>query len=405
MDFKLSEQQQMLRQTVHDFAEKEIAPIAAEIDKSGEFPWDIVRKMAGLGLFGLLIPPAFDGSGPDKLGFLIAVEEVSRACAGLGITLICSNCPVSMILGVGNEELKAKYVPAMAKGERLGALAAAEPSGGANWPLTIQTAARLDGDSYVLNGSKCFISNAGEAEVYLVMARTAPEKGPMGISGLLVEKGTPGFSFGKKEDKLGLRADVSRELIFEDCRVPAANLLADSILMPFSREMSLTGMPAFGAVGLGLAEAALEAAMQYVKERAVAFGQNLANFDSVQCMVADMATMVEASRLLIYQAGSLPKDQQDLTPALMAGIFAPEAALEVTSKALQLFGTYGYTTDFPLERYFRDARGLLLVAQPMEVRKLIMGRLKLGLPPMAPPGGAPPGPGGPPGAGGPPGGR
>jgi len=387
MNFELSEQHKMLQKTIHDFAQKEIAPIAADIDKSGEFPRDCVRKMAELGLFGLRTPPAFEGSGSDKLGFLIAVEEVSRACAGLGITLICSSCPGLMIMALGNDEQKAKYLPALAKGERLGALANTEPSGGANWPLTLQTRARLEGDSYVLNGTKCFISNSGEAEIYLVLVRTDPEKGAMGISGLIVEKGTPGFSFGKKENKLGLRGDVTGELIFEDCRVPKANLLSESILMLFAREITLSGMPAFGAVALGLAEAALEAAIQYVKERAVAFGQNLANFDSVQCMIADMATMVEASRLLIYQAGSLPQDVQDLTPALMAGIFPCEAALEVTSKALQLFGTYGYTMDFPLERFFRDARGLTLVAQPMEVRKLVTGRLKLGLLPMAPPGG------------------
>lgn len=381
----------MLRKTVQGFAAKEIAPIAQEIDKSGEFPWDCVRKMAGLGFFGLLTPPAFGGTGPDKLGFLVALEELSVASAGLALALGTSSAIASMILALGNDEQKTKYLPALAKGERLGAMATAEPSGGANFPLTLQSTARLKDESYVLNGTKCFISNGGEADIYLVLARTDPGKGPMGISGLIVEKGTPGFSFGKTEDKLGLRCDVTRELVFQDCRVPRANLLAESILMPMAAVMATIAMPAFGAIAVGVARAALEAATEYVKQRAVAFGQTLANFDSVQCMIADMTTMVEASRLLVYQAGSMPEGELDLTPALAAGIFPCEAALEVTNKALQVFGGYGYTADFPVERYFRDARGLMLVAQPMELRKLVLGKLKLGVPLMGPPGGMPPG--------------
>ena len=389
MDFRLSEQQQMIKNTVRDFAEKQIAPIAGRIDKSGEFPWECVRELTGLGLLSILTPPAFGGTGPDKLGFLVALEEVATASAGLALSVGTSCAVSSLILAMGNDEQKAKYLPAMAKGERLGAIANAEPSGGANSPFTLQTTARLEHGSYVLNGSKCFISNAGEAEICVVTARTAPENGLLGISGLLVEKGTPGFSFGKKEEKLGLRCDVTRELIFENCRVPEANLLAEGILIPILTQWATVDMPMFGAIAVGLARAALEAATQYVKGRAVAFGQMLANFDSVQCMVADMATMVEASRLLVYQAGSLPAGQLDLTIGMMAGIFPCEAALDVTNKALQLFGGYGYTADFPLERYFRDARGLMLVAQPMELRKLVLGRLKLGLPPIAPLGGMP----------------
>ena len=395
MDFELSEQQQMLKKTVKDFAEKEIAPIAAEIDKSGEFPWDCVRKMAELGSFGLLVPPPFGGTGPDKMGFLVAVEEVSAASASLAMTLLFSNLASFLILALGSDEQKARYLPALAKGERLDTVAITEPSGGANWPLTLETTARLDNGSYVLNGTKCFISSGGEAEIYLVLARTAPEKGPMGISGLIVEKGTPGFSFGKKEEKLGLRGDITRELFFEDCRVPVANLLSESILMPLGGIMTMIALPAIGAAAVGVARAALEAATEYVKQRAVAFGQMLANFDGVQCAIADMATMVEASRLLVYRAGAMPADAPDITPGFMASAYACEAAVEVTSKALQLLGTYGYTQDFPLERYFRDARGLTLVGQPTELRKLMMGRLKLGLPPMGPPPSMPPRPGGP----------
>ncbi len=391
MDFELTEQHKMLRKTVQDFAAREIAPIAQEVDKSGEFPWDCAKKMAGLGLFGTLVPPAFGGSGPDRLGFLVALEEIAAASAGLALALGMSSAVSSTILALGNDEQKAKYLPALARGERLGALAAAEPSGGANYPITLQSTARIEDESYVINGTKCFISNGGEAEIYLVLARTDPEKGPMGISGLIVEKGMPGFSFGKKEEKLGLRGDVTCELVFQDCRVPRANLLAESILMPMAAVMAMIAMPALGAVAVGVARAALEAAAEYVKQRTVAFGQTLANFDTVQYAIADMVTLVEASRQLVYRAGSMPEGAPDLTPAFVAGIFPCEAALEVTNQALQLFGTYGYTADFPVERYFRDARGLMLVAQPIELRKLVMARLKLGLPPMAPPGGMPPG--------------
>jgi len=394
VDFELSEEHQMLKKMVRDFAEKEIAPIAAEIDKSGEFPWDCVRKMGELGLFGLVLPPDFGGTGPDKLGFLVALEEISAACASVAMALLCSSGASRQILSLGNEEQRTKYLPAMAKGQRLGACAITEPSGGANWPYTVQTTARLEDDSYVLNGTKCFTSNGGEAEIYMVLARTHPEKGPLGISGLVVEKGTPGFSFGKKEEKLGFRGDVSRELFFEDCRVPRANLISEGILPKATREVATFIMPGLGAIAVGLARAASEAATQYVKERPVAFGKMLANFDSVQCAIADMATMVEASRLLVLRAGALPEDTTDLPPGVMAGVFACEAALEVTSKALQAFGAYGYTTDFPIERYFRDARGLLLPSWPMEVRKLIIGRLKLGLPTLAPLGDTPPKPGG-----------
>jgi butyryl-CoA dehydrogenase len=395
VDFELSEQQQMLKKTVKEFAKNEIAPIAKEIDKSGEFPWDCVRKMAELGSFGIMVPPPFGGTGPDKLGLMVAMEEISAASASVAMSLLFSSVASFLILALGSDEQKARYLPALARGERLGTVAITEPGGGTNWPFTLQTTARLDNGSYVLNGTKCFISNGGEAEIYLILARTAPEKGPMGISGLIVEKGTPGFSFGKKEEKLGLRGDVTRELVFEDCRVPAANLLSESITMPLGGIMITIALPAVGAAAVGVARAALEAATEYVKQRAVAFGQMMANFDGVQCMIADMATMVEAARLLVYRAGSMPPNAPDITPGLMASVFPCETAIEVTSKALQLLGTYGYTADFPLERYFRDARGLTLVGQPTEARRLTAGRLKLGLPPVVPPGGAPPKPGGP----------
>jgi len=398
MDFKLTEQQEMLKRTMRDFANKEIAPIAGEIDKTGEFPGECIRKLAQLGAFGILLPPPYGGTGPDRLGFFIAMEEISAASASVAMALLHSNGVSSLILALGNDEQKTKFLPTMASGERLGSLCTAESVSGANWPLTLQTTARVDGESFVINGSKLFISNGGEADVYLVLARTDPTKGPMGISGLIVEKGTPGFSFGKREEKLGLRGDVTCELIFEDCRVPQTNLLSESIVMSMGQIMPVIAIPSIGASAVGVASAALEAAIDYVKQRAVTPGQTLANFDGIQSTIADMAATVEASRLLVYKAGATGEGPPDPTLGMMAGIFPCEAALEVTNKALQLFGTSGYTLDFPLERYFRDARGLMLVAQPIEMRKLIAGKLKLGLPPMGPPGGGPPG-GAPPGGG------
>ena len=391
MDFTLTEQHKMLRKTTQDFARKEIEPVAGEIDKSGEIPQECLDKLAKMGVFGLLVPPPFGGHGPDKLGFFIATEEIAKASASISISLIHSSLVSSFILALGNDQQKQEFLPAMVKGERLGAFCVAESGSTANWALTLQTTAHADEDSYVINGTKSWISNGGEAEIYLVFARTDPAKGPMGISGLIVEKGAPGFSFGKKEEKLGLRGDVTRELIFDNCQVPQANLLSESIIMPMGGIMTSIGLPALGAAAVGIASAALDTAMDYVKQRTVIPGQTLANFDGVQCTIADMVGKVEASRLLVYQAGSLDGQPPDPIPGLTASIFPCETAVEVTDKALQLLGALGYTTDFAVERYFRDAKGLMIIGQPIELRKLMAGKLKLGLPLMGPPAGPSPG--------------
>jgi butyryl-CoA dehydrogenase len=338
MDFRLSEQHEMLRTMIRDFASKEIAPIAADIDKSGEFPRDCIKKLAELGTFGLLVPPPFGGSGPDKLGFFIANEEIARASASISVSLIHS-CLVSFFtLALGNDEQKKKYLSALAKGERLGAFCMAESGSAANWALTLQTTAQLSGDEYVINGAKSFISNGGEAEVYLVLARTDPAKGPMGISGLIVEKGTRGFSFGKREEKIGLRGDVTSELVFENCRVPKANMLSESIVMPMGGIMTTLALPSIGAAALGVASAALDAAVEYVRQRTVIPGQTLANFDGVQSTIAEMSSKVEASRLLVYQAGLVEGQPPDPIPGLLASTYPCKAAIEVTGDALQLIG-------------------------------------------------------------------
>jgi butyryl-CoA dehydrogenase len=225
MDLRLTEKQEMTRKMSRELAAKEIAPIAAEIDETGRFPREVITKMADAGLFGILIPPPFGGAGSERIDFVLAVDEIAAASASVAFGLVISTSTAFSILAFGSDEQRKKYLPALAKGQKLGATAITEPSGGANWWLTLQTKAAADGEHYVVNGSKCFTTNAGEADTYVILARTDPAKGPMGISALIIDKDTPGFSFGRREEKLGLRADPTAELIFENCRVPKGNLL------------------------------------------------------------------------------------------------------------------------------------------------------------------------------------
>ena len=391
MDLRLTEEQEMTRKMVRELAANEIAPIAAEIDETGRFPTEVMEKMAEAGLFGILIPPPFGGAGGDRLTFLLAVEEIAAACAAVGLSFVTSVGTAFAILAFGNDEQRRKYLPALAKGEKLATVATTEPSGGANWQMTLRTRAVAEGDEYVVNGSKCFISNAGEADVYVVVVRTDSAKGPMGLSTLIIEKDTPGFSFGTLEDKFGLRGDPTGELIFEDCRVPKGNLLGQE-----GDAMKI--LPAFGAltcagdaaIAAGIARAALEASVKYTKERVVVEPMPLANFDGVQSTVADMAVAVEAARFLAYHA-AFPAAREGPDPLIfMAAVFGKELAIDVTGKAIRLHGGYGSTKDFPVGRYFRDAKTLSL-HPASDFLRLIAGKMLLGVP-MGPP----PGPGGPP---------
>ena len=391
MDLRLTEEQEMTRKMVRELAANEIAPIAAEIDETGQFPTETVEKMAEAGLFGILIPPPFGGAGGDRLTFLLAVEEIAAASASVALSFVTSVGTAFAILAFGNGEQRRRYLPALAKGEKLGTVATAEPSGGTNWPMTLRTRAIADGDEYVINGSKCFTSNAGEADIYIVVARTDPTKGPMGLSALIVEKDTPGFSFGKLEDKFGLRGDPTGELFFEDCRVPKGNLLGQE-------GDAMKSIPAFGAltcaghaaIAAGIARAALEASISYTKERVVVEPMTLANFDGVQSAIADMAVAVEAARLIAYRA-VFPAAKEGPDPlTYLAAVFGAEVAIDVTGKAIRLHGGYGSTRDFPVGRYFRDAKTLSLHPTP-DFLGLNSGKMLLGIP-MGPP----PGAGGPP---------
>ncbi len=391
MDLRLTEEQERTKKMARELAAKEIAPIAAEIDETGRFPREVMEKMAETGLFGILIPPPFGGAGSDRLTFLLAVEEIAAASASVGMSFLMSTGAAFLILAFGSDEQRKRYLPALAKGKRLGAFAITEPSGGANWWLTLRTKAVAEGDQYVVNGSKCFISNASEADIYIVLARTDVAKGPMGISALIIEKDTPGFSFGKREEKLGLRGDPTGELIFEDCRVPKENLLGqegDGLKMgSASAALACAGI---AAMSVGIAQAALDTSLNYTKERVVVEPATLANFDVIQCTIADMAAAVEAARLLAYRA-VFPKTREGPDPLIFAAAaFGTQVATDVTSKAISLHGGYGSTKDFPVERYFRDAK-VLSLHPASDFLRLTAGKILLGIPL-----GPPPGAGGPP---------
>ena len=390
MDLRLSEEQEIIKRTARELAVRKIAPIAEKIDKTGQFPKEAVKNMADAGLFGMLIPPPFGGTGGEKLNYVLALEEVAAASASVAWCFAASVDVASAILAFGGDEQRKKYLPALAKGEKLGALASTEPSGGTNWMMTLQTRAVSSGDEYIVNGGKCFASNAGEANIYIVTVRTDPAKGPMGISTLIIEKGTPCFSFGKLEDKLGLRGDPTGELVFEDCRVPKENILGQE-------GDGMKTMQAIGAIGCagqppiaaGIARAALEASVSYTKERVVVKPNTLANLVTVQCTIADMATTVVAIKLLAYR-GAFPEGQPD--PLIFMGvILSRQLAVDVTSKAVELHGGYVCIKGIPVERYFRDAKTLSLAPPTADFMRTAAGKMLLGIP-MGPP----PGAGGPP---------
>lgn len=392
MDLRLTEDQEMMRKMARELAAKEIAPLAAEIDQTGKVPRQVFTKMADAGLFGLLIPPPLGGAGGERLNFLLAVEEIAAASASVAVSFVESTSATFTILAFGNDEQRRKYLPALARGEKLAAFATTEPGGGTNWQMTVQTKAVADGDQYAVNGTKCFISNSGEADIYVVMTRTDVTKGPMGLSVLIIDKDTTGFSFGTREEKLGLRGDPTGELIFDNCRVPRGNRLGqEGDGMKIAAAFAALHCAGFAAIAAGIAQAALDASVKYTKERTVVAPMTLANFDVIQHSVADMAAAVGAARLLAYRAAfpEAPGMPDHLT--LVAAVFAQEVAMDVTNQAITLHGGYGCTKDFPVERYFRDAKTLSL-NPASDFLRLAAGKILLGIPL-----GPPPKTGGPPG--------
>ena len=379
MDFELNEEQRLVRDMVHDLAQNEIAPRAAQVDKTEEFPAENIRKLAELDLMGLPYPEAYGGGGGDYLSYAIAVEEIARAC---GSTALVYAAHISLgcgpIYSFGTEDQKQKWLPLLCSGQGLGAFGLTEPEAGSDAGATRTTAVR-DGDYYVLNGSKMWITSGAIAEVVNCTAKTDPEAGTRGITCFLVEKGMPGFIPGKNEPKMGLKGSVTSALSLEDCRVPAANLLGEE--GEGFKQMLITldgGRINIGAMALGLAQAALDEAIRYARER-VQFGQPIAKFQAIQWMLADMATEIDAARLMVYRAAALKDAGKRFTKeAAMAKLYASEAAERAAFKALQIHGGYGYSREYPVERIYRDQRLCSIGEGTSEIQRLVIARQVLG---------------------------
>lgn len=376
MNFKLSEEHEMLRKMVRDFAENEIAPTAAERDEEERFDQEIFDKMAELGLTGIPWPEEYGGIGSDYLAYVIAVEELSRVCASTGVTLSAHTSLAGWpIYKFGTEEQKQKYLKPMALGEKIGAYGLTEPGSGSD-AGAMRTTARLEGDHYILNGSKIFITNGGVADIYVVFALTDPSQKHKGTSAFIIEKDFPGFSVGKKEKKLGIRSSPTTEIIFEDCKVPKENLLGkegDGFKIAM---MTLDGgRNGIAAQAVGIAQGALDAAVQYAKERHQ-FGRPIAANQGIAFKLADMATQIEAARLLTYQAAWLESEGLPYgKESAMSKLFAGDIAMKVTTEAVQIFGGYGYTKDYPVERFMRDAKITQIYEGTQEIQRLVISRM------------------------------
>ena len=373
MNFTLTKEQELVRQMVRDFAVNEVKPIAAEIDVTERFPMENVKKMGELGMMGIPFPTEFGGAGGDVLSYILAVEELSKVCATTGVILSAhTSLCASLINENGTPEQKEKYLRDLCTGNKIGAFGLTEPGAGTD-AAGQQTTAVLDGDNYILNGSKIFITNGGVADTFIVFAMTDKSKGTKGISAFIVEKGFQGFSIGKKEDKLGIRASSTTELIFENCIVPKENLIGkEGKGFGIAMKTLDGGRIGIAAQALGIAEGALEEAIKYMKERKQ-FGRPIAAFQGLQWMVAEMSTKIEAARFLVYKAAWLKENKQPYSiDAARAKLYAAEVAMDVTTKAVQLFGGYGYTKEYPVERMMRDAKITEIYEGTSEVQKMVI---------------------------------
>lgn len=372
--YKLTEEQLEMQQMFRDFAEKEVAPIAIEIDENHRFPEENVAKMQELGFFGIPFDEEYGGIGLDTLTYVLCVEELSKCCASTGVivsahTSLCADA----INKFGTEEQKEKYLTPLASGEKLGAFALTEPDAGTD-ASGQKTVAVKDGDEYVLNGTKIFITNAGHADTYVVFAMTDKSQGTKGISAFIVEKGMPGFDFGSKEDKMGIKASSTMELVFRDCRVPAENMLGEEGKgFKYAMQTLDGGRIGIAAQALGIAEGALNKAIKYVKERQQ-FGRPIAKFQNTQFKIAEMAIEIEAARHLVYKAATLKDAGENYSVAAAeAKLKAARTAMDVTTKAVQLFGGYGYSKEYEVERMMRDAKITEIYEGTSEVMLMVVG--------------------------------
>ena len=376
MDFTLSKKHEMARTLFKEFAEKEVKPLAQDVDENEQFPVETVAKMAKAGFLGIPVPKEYGGQGCDPLTYVMCVEELSKVCGTTGVIVSAhTSLCIDPIQTFGTEEQKKKYIPDLASGKKLGAFGLTEPGAGTD-AQGQQTKAVLDGDEWVLNGSKCFITNGSYADVYIVIAVTVVEKRGRKmkeISAFIVEKGTPGFTFGTKEKKMGIRGSATYELIFEDCRIPKENLLGKQG-KGFGIAMHTLdgGRIGIASQALGLAEGALERTIEYVKERKQ-FGRSIGQFQNTQFQLADMATKVEAAKQLVYKAAMAKATQKVYSvEAAMAKLYAAEVAMEVTTKAVQLHGGYGYIREYDVERMMRDAKITEIYEGTSEVQRMVI---------------------------------
>jgi len=379
MDFELTEEHRLIRRMVRNFAEKEIAPRAEEIDETDCFPEDLFRRMGELGILGLPFPEEYGGSGGGYTSLIIALEEIARVSGSMAITLDAqTSLYCEPIYLFGSEEQKRKYLALAARGEKIGCFGLTEPQAGSDAGAT-RTRAVRDGDEWVINGQKIFITNGSIADFAVITAKTDPETGTRGISAFIVEKGTPGFEAGRDEKKMGLKGSVTSELFFEDCRIPAENLLGkeNEGFKQFLTTLD-AGRVAIAAMAVGLAQAALERAVDYAKER-VQFGQPIARFQAIQWMIADMATEIEAARLMVQRAAWLREQGKRFTKeAAMAKLFATETSERACYKAIQVHGGYGYVREYEVERMYRDQRLCAIGEGTNEIQRLVIARQVLG---------------------------
>jgi butyryl-CoA dehydrogenase len=375
MNFELTDEQQLIRDAVREFADTEVAPIAAELDRDHRFPYELLPKMAELNLMGMPYPEKFGGAGADYVSYVIAAEELARACASTSVVLLAhSSLATWPVYQFGTEAQKERYLHDMASGRRLGAFALTEPGAGTD-AAAGTTTALLHAEGYALNGSKIFITNAPYAEVYIVFAKTDPERGPRGMSAFIVEKDTPGLSVGEAEHKLGIRGSSTPPLYFADCRVPKDALLGqEGDGFKIAMQTLDGGRIGIAAQAVGIAQAALDASVAYAKER-VQFGKPIAANQAIQWMIADMATQVDAARLLTYRAAwCIDNGRPYSTEGAMAKLFASETATRVADRAIQIHGGYGYTESYPVERNYRDAKITELYEGTSEVQRMVISR-------------------------------
>ena len=371
--FNLSEEHIQLQQTFREFAENEVKPLAKELDETERFPTETVQKMAEMGMMGLPIPEELGGSGVDQLGYVLAVEELSKVCATTGFILSAHTSLCCWpIMTFGTEEQKEKYLKPLASGQKLGAFALTEPSAGTDASMQKSTAV-LDGDHYILNGNKVFITNAGAADVFIVFAMTDKEQGTRGITAFILERDMPGFTMGKPENKMGLRASSTCELVFDNVRVPVENRLgAEGKGFKIAMATLDGGRIGVGAQAVGIAQGAIDEAVKFTKER-IQFGRRISQFQNTQFTLADMQTRTDAARMLVWRAAAAEQEGQPYTHlAAMAKLFASETASYVTNRAVQLCGGYGYTKDYPVERMMRDAKVTEIYEGTSEVQRMVI---------------------------------